>query len=107
MEQAMSPEENPTWREVHTLVEAKVIEIRREQDLRYRDVDAKLDRNADNVNRLERTLEVEMRKIRDLLGEAKDELAVSKGADRYKQFIFPVLISVLVAIIEAIHLFQK
>jgi hypothetical protein len=87
-------------------MDAKVLEIRREQDTRYRDVDGKLDRNAENVNRLERTLETELRKIRDLLSEAKDELAANKGVKEYKQWIIPTIISLVVVIIEALHLLK-
>ncbi len=103
----MSPEEYPTWREVHTLMDNKVLQIRQEQDGRYRDVDGKLDRNSNDVRTLERTLTAELIKIRELLAEAKDELASSKGVAEYKQWVFPVLISVIVGIIEVVHIFVK
>ena len=102
----MSPEDSPTWREVHALMEAKIQVIRQEQDQRYRDVDVKLDRNSTDVRTLERTLSVELGKIRELLAEAKDELAASRGIEKYKQWIIPTLVSLVLVIIEALHLFK-
>jgi hypothetical protein len=102
----LSPEDTPTWREVHALMDAKVLEIRREQDSRYRDVDSKLDRNADNVTRLREDMGGELRKIRELLSDAKDELAANKGVEKYKQWIIPTVISLVIVIIEALHLLK-
>src|ERR1700677_4760536 len=98
-------------------MDAKVLEIRREQDSRYRDVDQKLDRNADNVTRLREDMGGELRKIRELLVEAKEDLvarniellkvnAESKGVNKYKQWIIPTIISLVVVIIEALHLLK-
>lgn len=103
----MSPEDSPTWREVHTLMDAKVTEIRRDQDSRYLDVNAKLDRNSTDTRALERTLASELGKIRELLAEAKDELAENKGKERYKQWIIPTAVSIILVIIEALHLAGK
>ena len=93
------------------MVDAKILEIRREQDGRYRDVDSKLDRNNNDVRGLERTLTSELGAIRALLYEAKEEFAANKasvsGVAGYKQWLFPTFISVIVAIIEGIHLFLK
>jgi hypothetical protein len=104
------PEDNPTWREVHSLMDAKVVEIRREQDDRYKDVNSKLDRNADKTERLANTLESELRKITQLLYEAKQELtaanASSDGIEKYKQWIIPTLVSIVLVIIEALHLMK-
>jgi hypothetical protein len=87
-------------------MDAKVLQIRQEQDLRYRDVDSKLDRNADNVTRLREDMGGELRKIRELLSDAKDELAANKGVEKYKQWIIPTVISLVVVIIEALHLLK-
>jgi hypothetical protein len=87
-------------------MEAKIQVVRQEQDQRYRDVDVKLDRNSTDVRTLERTLSVELGKIRELLAEAKDELAENKGIEKYKQWIIPTLVSLVLVIIEALHLFK-
>ena len=106
----MGTDDSPTWREVHALMDAKVLEIRREQDNRYSDVNTKLDRNADKTERLANTLENELRKITSLLYEAKQEMTASRsasqGVEKYKQWIIPTLVSIVLVIIEALHLMK-
>ena len=87
-------------------MDAKVLEIRREQDGRYADLNGKLDRSSNDIRGLERTLTSELGKIRDLLAEAKDELSENKGIEKYKQWIIPTVVSLVLVIIEALHLFK-
>lgn len=103
----MSPEDSPTWREVHALMDAKVIEIRREQDQRYTDVTRKLDRTEETVNALKDTMEKEFRSMRQSFSDAKGALSEAQGVDRYKQFIFPTLLTVGLVIIGILDLIKK
>lgn len=88
-------------------MDAKVIEIRREQDARYADVNSKLDRNAANVVYLTEKMETEFRAVRQSLADAKDAFAASKGAEEFKRWLVPIAISVLVVIIEAANLIKR
>lgn len=84
----MAAEENPTWREIHSMVDAKVFEMKRDQDLRIDKLDVKLDRVLQNQN------------------DTRDLLAQSKGVDEFKKWILPIAVSAAIVIIEALNLLK-
>lgn len=70
-------------------MDAKVIEIRREQEGRMEKIEAKLDR------------------VLSSLATTRDELSQTSGADKYKHWFFPSLLTLGLVIIGVIDLFKK
>jgi predicted phage gp36 major capsid-like protein len=93
--------------QVKVMINEAIKEYDGKQDQRHRENSDKLDRNARNVNDLRDTMTSEFTQVRNALALEKTALVAQQSVDKYKQWFFPVLLSVLTIIIEAIHLFKN
>jgi hypothetical protein len=93
--------------EVYSMIDERIERYDLRQERRHKENSEKLDRNANAVVSLSERIAAEFKEVRTTLAAEKAALTGAQLVKDYKQYIFPVLLTLGLVIIGVLDLLKK